>query len=678
MSTNSTRRKTFELPKDEGLAEWTSKIKAMQRQVDADEEAEQKRLEEEIAASRLARQRRSRGFGYGGQISNQDQRESIHISLHGARTLTLVCEVRSNDRPTDKRTTEYNSDDPSSPTDRPKRQEEAFNKLADGSISSPTSTSLSTGKSPLAPPMKSKSPSLPIERKAPEPMSLAAFMGGRATGPRLNKHAPQQDAHDPTQFDQWTHKSAPHPVFGRGGIAMPGMASAPKTSPPADLSSGRLPDKVDKPSWSTPKRFSGAEKDTTPSSSPFLNHYTESLHAPSDAALPPGRRERTKSTPNRSELAHSPLPTWSQDDRGTRDAFRRPASYSPLPASTSKAAEITPKTTELRSKTSEGRLRTKSDLRPGTPENQAPRATIKSADTRREAIHDSPPVTSSFSPPYAVPVATRPSHKSPLNPPSLARPIQPDVRVSPQGPSIPTSQNPSPAFLRPPAQKDLTPSLSRLQGRGFVQSMVKVSSQIENMATGSPGSPTPSDKTRLSNAKRSSVLERWHATSMSPSVDSPTVVPKSQSTSTPVPVVRTVPSSMPSPSPPSPVLRREFTQPDFRKSLNPTLPISKADTPVHASKPLAIKQRKSFTEQMPPEGSPGLGSSSTLISYIKPLKTGDDPLVLPESTPSLDVDELGMRASSSGAKLNHSVAKPVTAGEQTAGKPLTHVRYPWK
>ena len=598
-----------------------------------------------------------------------------------------MCEVRTNDRSTDKRAAEYNSDDPISPTDRPKRQEETLNKLAgiatNGAISSPTSTSLSTGKSPLAPPMKSKSPSLPIERKAPEPMSLAAFMGGRATGPRLNKHAPQQDAHDPTQFEQWTHKSAPHPVFGRGGVAMPGMVSAPKASPPADLSSGRLSDKVGKPSSSTPKRFSGAEKDTALSSSPFLKHYTESLHAPSDAALPPGRRERTMSTPNRSALAHSPLPTWSKDDRGTRDAFRRPASYSPLPASTSKAAEIPPKTTELRSKTSEGRLRTKPDFRPGTPENPPPMATIKSADRRREAIHDSPPVTSSFSSPYAVSVSARPSQKSPLNPPSLARPIQPDVRVSPQGPSIPTSQNPSPAFLRLPAQKDLTPSLSRLQGRGFVQSMVKVSSQIENMATGSPGSPTPSDKTRLSNAKRSSVLERWHAASMSPSVDSPTVTPKSQSTSTPVPAVRTVPSSMPSPSPPSPVLRREFTQPDFRKSLNPTLSlpsISKTETPAHASKPLAIKKRKSFTEQMPPEGSPGLGSSSTLISYIKPLKTGDDPLVLPESTPPLDVDELGMRASTSGAKPNHSVAKPVAAWEQSApaGKPLTHVRYPWK
>lgn len=72
------RRRTMELPKAEtGLAEWTSKIKAMQRQVDADEEAEQKRLEEEIAASRRARLRRSQGIGYGNRESALDSREWI-------------------------------------------------------------------------------------------------------------------------------------------------------------------------------------------------------------------------------------------------------------------------------------------------------------------------------------------------------------------------------------------------------------------------------------------------------------------------------------------------------------------------------------------------------------------------------------------------------------------------
>jgi hypothetical protein len=47
---------------ESGLSEWTERIKAMQRQVDADEEEEHKRLEEEIRASRLARVRRSAGY----------------------------------------------------------------------------------------------------------------------------------------------------------------------------------------------------------------------------------------------------------------------------------------------------------------------------------------------------------------------------------------------------------------------------------------------------------------------------------------------------------------------------------------------------------------------------------------------------------------------------------------
>lgn len=61
----ASRRRTTDIPAkpEAGLAEWTSRIKELQRQVDADEEAETKRLEEEIAASRLARMRRSTGRG---------------------------------------------------------------------------------------------------------------------------------------------------------------------------------------------------------------------------------------------------------------------------------------------------------------------------------------------------------------------------------------------------------------------------------------------------------------------------------------------------------------------------------------------------------------------------------------------------------------------------------------
>ncbi len=56
------RPRNYDILKPEAdLAEWTNRIKALQRQVDADDEAEQRRLEEEIAAARKARLRRSRG-----------------------------------------------------------------------------------------------------------------------------------------------------------------------------------------------------------------------------------------------------------------------------------------------------------------------------------------------------------------------------------------------------------------------------------------------------------------------------------------------------------------------------------------------------------------------------------------------------------------------------------------
>lgn len=45
-----------------GLAEWAQKIRALQRQVDDDEEEEHRKLEQEIAASRLARVRRSGAY----------------------------------------------------------------------------------------------------------------------------------------------------------------------------------------------------------------------------------------------------------------------------------------------------------------------------------------------------------------------------------------------------------------------------------------------------------------------------------------------------------------------------------------------------------------------------------------------------------------------------------------
>lgn len=82
MSATSTPRSArFDLPSapasatshtatDSSLSDWANKIRTLQRQVDADEEVEQCRLEEEIVRARLARQRRiktgqSGDFGVG-------------------------------------------------------------------------------------------------------------------------------------------------------------------------------------------------------------------------------------------------------------------------------------------------------------------------------------------------------------------------------------------------------------------------------------------------------------------------------------------------------------------------------------------------------------------------------------------------------------------------------------
>ncbi|KAF8897058.1 hypothetical protein CPB84DRAFT_1710041 [Gymnopilus junonius] len=190
-------RRTYDIPKPEtGLAEWTSKIKALQREVDADEEAEQKRLEEEIAAAREARLRRSRGMGRGSRV------DSLDMTFHNDKLSALN---NANDT--------SSNDTPKSMTERETDRETSLRKLMErNDVYNPDKIS----------------GSIPATSQKSQPVPLAAFIGGRATGPRLNKHAPQQDAHDPTQFVQ-PDVSAPHPVFGRGGIAMPGLASKKDT-----------------------------------------------------------------------------------------------------------------------------------------------------------------------------------------------------------------------------------------------------------------------------------------------------------------------------------------------------------------------------------------------------------------------------------------------------------------
>lgn len=104
--------------------------------------------------------------------------------------------------------------------DRQKNQSDALRKLTGDTAAPPVARKPSTTPS-------TSSSNGPSPGSKPEPISLAAFMGGRATGPRLNRPAVQPDAHDPTLFEQRARAdiTAPHPLFGTGGVALAGLAS---------------------------------------------------------------------------------------------------------------------------------------------------------------------------------------------------------------------------------------------------------------------------------------------------------------------------------------------------------------------------------------------------------------------------------------------------------------------
>ncbi|KAF7361790.1 hypothetical protein MVEN_00523200 [Mycena venus] len=500
MDSNGSRARSFDKPEG-GLSEWASKVKDMHRQVDPKEEADQKRLEDEIAASRLARLRRSHGMG--------SKTNSLDLSKHKEYSTAL----RSDDA--------TSTDDLKPLADRQKSQAEALNKLM-GSAS---------------PPITKEQPAVASSR--PEPMSLAAFIGGKATGPRLNKHAPQQDASDPTQFVQRTRIDAPHPIFGRGGVggiggvAMPGMGA--KTSAPPE------PDPA--PTWSRPGRTPEPRDRRRSTPSP------EKLESPPASPQRASVRERTMSTPT-GVMAPKDGPI-----------------FAPQPTRT-------PATTESRSYTTTNHSN-------GSPAPGASRALTPGKPTSPT----SPPVS-----------------KSPVVTPSLARPIQPDPRPSPQGPQISMSQTPSLAFLRPPPQKDQTPSLSRLQGRGFVQNMVKASSQLESPAT------SPPEKNRPTSGRKSSVLDRW-----------------------PSPA----PTTSPPPSPTAAPMRRSRT-------VEPTTSVAPSSVRAGPISKSYSDSGKAKINEPAAKPAPGLGSASTVVLQPKVFgvdehgfKRSEDPLPRPPKSSAL-------------------------------------------
>ncbi|KAG5648543.1 hypothetical protein DXG03_003154 [Asterophora parasitica] len=537
-----------ELKPEAGLAEWTNKIKALQRQVDADEEAEQSRLEEEIAASRLARIRRSQG-------------------LAGGRSTSDVSKLKEGTEDSSCREPDATSmDTPKSSAERQFNQTDALERLT----GAPT-TSASTSKHSVS---DRFSPSTrQLDGTKPEAISLAAFMGGRATGPRLNKHAPQQDVHDPTQFQQRTFDYAPHPTFGTGGVAMPGIAV---------LRDG--PVKVSAVTAQAKAKSSGRVSELPPTTKPYSETYERQPPITRSQDI----RERTVSTP----YASSTPSTWAKPLKRSSPAT------TPRLSSTSSTFGVT------------GHHRDSRSVSPILPKPSShPTTAPESAD-----------------------ITSTPHAKSPVIIPSLAGPIRPQPRQS-IGPHIPPSAIPSKAFMRPPPQKEPTPSLSRLQGRGFVQSMVQVSSNLESPI------PEATEKVKPNSGRKSSVLDRWQ-----PNVSNSTTSPP--------------------PSPDPRAVRRSFT-------VDPAMEKPKPFPPEPDRKPLkpAISNPSLRQENIPPRPSPpskpsgedkspavGLGSATTLVVF-KP-----KPIEVPP------VDEFGSKLSG----VSQGGAKDAGFDLPAPSKPLSH------
>jgi hypothetical protein len=301
--------------------------------------------------------------------------------------------------------------------------------------------------------------------------------------------------------------------------------------------------------------------------------------------------------------------------------------------------------------------------------------------------------------------------------PSLPRP----EAYSPPKAAPLTSQHRT-SYLTPPKEKDPTPSISRLKGRGFVQSMVKASCALEAAAASS----ATSEVGRIGPARRSTpVTDRWKPESSSSSqlATSPpqanfrnswtatAAIPsdqkniaqqrKSWATSEPLKVEE------PDRKRPASALEKQNTGRSVRVveahhtgrsshavEHQPTGgQSSKVLEPQHVRKApslpsLSTPSRPSTPHRASPGGH-GLGSSSTMFSYIKPTKTGDEPATGPshpharpatprshspaaDLTPTQDADELGHRT---GTSLGGQGRRNGVAGFPVpSGRPLVHVR----
>ncbi|KIJ49349.1 hypothetical protein M422DRAFT_246441 [Sphaerobolus stellatus SS14] len=555
-SSMASRRRTFELPKstpDEGLVEWASKIKAIQQEVDEDEEAERRRLQEEIERSRMERARRRSAL----TVSSDMPKKVVSPQAEPSGPF------RSSTEPKDHRS-------------------EALQKLV--ATNSSTEQAIA-GSAKLFSSSATQKPG----------MSLAEFIGGKGDGPRLKKHTPQADAHDPKLFEQ-TRPQGPHPIFGLPAGAVrrvpskpslqdlptteasteetksnrPAFPNAPVTQPPkvtresstkvTDVSPVEIYKKSNIPPDTAVGRPSDKDEDVSVQSRPVPSLPPKPAFTPSEspkqttfgASKPSAPVENTSASRPAPPLQPKPAFTPSESPKQTtlvgaskpsaipaeNTSTSRP---SPSPVVSSKPGSLAemiggrgsgPRlskpanvdSSENRSLSTQGRALPGLTASPRFSSSPAaPSPSVKPTTLRSTSLGTETTDTSAVNP-VSISPPSRPASTSSFTAPSLARPIQPNVAAPPSAIAT-ASPTPAPAFLRAsPSTQELHPSLTRLQGRGLVNQRVRAASQLFNDNTIpeqqelSSSPPTPTKR---------SVLDRWQPGLSSSSPPSPSPTPPS-------------------------------------------------------------------------------------------------------------------------------------------------------
>ena len=537
-------------------------------------------------------------------------------------------------------------------------------------------------------------------------MSLATLIGGRATGPRLNKHAPQQDVTDPTLFEQRSisTSSLPHPLFGRGGKAMPGLTSRGRraVSPISDSELHAPTSSASTSGHSSVNKVEPALSNTEAVLTQANSHPREGTprqprtNAPSSALKryiqhveqvtpPPLSRPSERDDDSRPRTMSTPAGTHS-----TRVATLPP------PGSQSQSSSVSPRPPiSHRPPTSEVHQSPPTFAREPPPSKSPAHSSVKSSALAFTMTPKKPTVSNTSPLTFGVKLPTFSAST-----PSLPR-TEPHISKV-----IPLT--PLPRTLHPPKEKDPTPSISRLKGRGFVQSMVKASGALQAAASGSATS-----EERLGSNKRSSwVADRWKPEPPPPSLQTTTIPQaatpsgkqsaaqrKSWAASEPLKVEDHECERRPRALEQQNTDRSAFVVEDHQtgRSTGAGEQFSKVLESQHTGR--SVRRAPSLPSlstpsqpSTPPPSSPGghgIGSSSTMFSYIKPTKTGDDPatnLSKPHSRPATphsqspstgltytqDVDELGHRARvGSGGHGRHNGEAGFPA---PSSRPLVHVR----